>query len=429
MNKPFHSIYTHHFLRSAVCIPKVKIADPAFNVAQTIGLAKQASAQHAAIALFPELGISGYTNDDLFHQDSLLDASLDGLQEIVDASTGLTPVIIVGLPIRFEYKLFNCAAVIYQGRLLGLLPKTYLPNYREFYEKRQFAAQRDMLASEVRLFGEMIPFGNDLIFGATNVEGFALHAEICEDVWTPIPPSTQAALAGATVLTNLSASNITVGKAEYRRSLCASQSARCLSAYLYAASGFGESTTDLAWDGHGMIYENGTLLAETERFSLDEQVLMADIDLERLTQDRMRLTSFSDQTADLACELRKMRHIPFEFEVPQVETKLQRSVDRFPYVPSNPALRDERCSEVYNIQVQGLMQRDERGWFREVGDWGLRWPRFDPGPHCGCAYDGSDGVAAVQYPGLYHAWVCHVGAHVAERTWPDEGAWRYGPRN
>lgn len=366
MDQPFNSIYTHHFLRSAVCIPKVKVADPAYNAEQTIELARQASDRHAAVALFPELGISGYTNDDLFHQDSLLDASVSSLAQIIDASVGLTPIVIVGLPLRFENKLFNCAAVIYRGRLLGLLPKTYLPNYREFYEKRQFVAQRDALVTEVNLFGQRIPFGNDLIFDATNVEGFTLHAEICEDVWTPIPPSTQAALAGATVLTNLSASNITVGKAEYRHSLCSNQSARCLAAYLYSASGFGESTTDLAWDGHGLIYENGTCLAESQRFSLEEQLLIADIDLERLSQDRMRLTSFSDQTADMREQLRSIRRVPFEFEIPQNEIPLQRRVDRFPYVPSDPAVRHERCSEVYNIQVQGLQQRMTAAGFEKV---------------------------------------------------------------
>lgn len=366
MNNTFNSIYTHHFLRSAVCIPKVKVADPAYNVEQTLRLAQQASDHFAAIALFPELGISCYTNDDLFHQDSLLDAAVDGLAQIIDASVKLRPLLIVGLPLRFENKLFNCAAIIYKGRLLGLLPKTYLPNYREFYEKRQFVAQRDALQTEVSILGQTVPFGNDLIFDAVNVEGFSLHAEICEDVWTPIPPSTHAALAGATILTNLSASNITVGKADYRHSLCSSQSARCISAYLYAASGFGESTTDLAWDGHGLIYENGTLLAESKRFSLDEQLLIADIDLERLSQDRMRLTSFSDQTADMRDQLRAMRHVTFEFEVPQGEIPLNRHVDRFPYVPPNPAVRNERCSEVYHIQVQGLQQRMTAAGFEKL---------------------------------------------------------------
>ncbi len=178
MKNRFNSIYTHHFLRCAVCIPKVKVADPAYNVEQTIALARRASEQHVAVALFPELGISGYTNDDLFHQDSLLDAAVDGLTQIVAESTRLASVLVVGLPLRFENKLFNCAAIIYNGELLGLIPKTYLPNYREFYEKRQFVAQRDALQTEVSILGRTVPFGNDLVFNAANVEGFTLHAEI-----------------------------------------------------------------------------------------------------------------------------------------------------------------------------------------------------------------------------------------------------------
>ncbi|MEM7132941.1 MAG: NAD(+) synthase [Chloroflexota bacterium] len=366
MNDTFFSIYRHHFIRAVVCVPWVKVADPLFNTERTLALARRASEQQATVAVFPELGLSAYTNDDLFHQDSLLDATVGGLARIIRESVELNPLLIVGLPLRFEHKLFNCAAVIYRGALLGLTPKTYLPNYREFYEKRQFVAQRDALATEVTILGQQVPFGNDLIFRATNVEGLAIHAEICEDVWTPIPPSTQAALAGATILTNLSASNITVGKAEYRRNLCAGQSGRCVAAYLYAASGFGESTTDLAWDGHGLIYENGSMLAETDRFSQEEQVLIADIDLERLTQDRMRLTSFSDQTADMRESLRAIRQIPFTFEVPSGEVRLRRQVDRFPYVPANPNLRDERCREVYNIQTHGLMQRMRAAGFEKL---------------------------------------------------------------
>lgn len=366
MCNSFYSLYTHHFIRAAVCIPSVKIADPSFNTERTLSLARRASDQHAAVALFPELGLSAYSNDDLFQQDTLLDEAAAGLAHLLSESESLSPVIIVGLPLRLENKLFNCAAVIFRGALLGLIPKSYLPNYREFYEKRQFVAQRDALATEVTLFGLTVPFGNDLIFEASNLEAFSIHAEICEDLWTPIPPSTYAALAGATVLSNLSASNITVGKAEYRRQLCAGQSGRCVAAYLFSAAGNGESTTDLAWDGHGMIYENSTLLAETERFAQEEQLLLADLDLERLSQDRMRLTSFSDQTGDFRERLRSMRRIPFNFEVPSGRIPLRRQVDRFPYVPANPALRDERCREVYNIQVHGLVQRLSAAGFEKV---------------------------------------------------------------
>jgi NAD+ synthase (glutamine-hydrolysing) len=241
--------------------------------------------------------------------------------------------------------------------VLGVTPKTYLPNYREFYEKRQFTGGRDALVDEMMLLGERVPFGNDLIYDVTDVPGFALHVEICEDVWVPIPPSTYAAFGGATVLANLSASNITIGKAGYRRSLCASQSAKCLAAYLYAASGSGESTTDLAWDGHAMIYENGERLAESTRFALDEQLIVADVDLQHLVQERMRMTSFNDSAADHRDRLAGLRRIAVEFDVPQGAIALQRRVERFPYVPSDPAARDERCAEAYNIQVHGLTKR------------------------------------------------------------------------
>src|SRR5215472_9694936 len=262
MREHFFSIYTHRFIRAAVCVPTLRVADPVFNVERTLELAKRASKEHVAVALFPELGISAYSNEDLFHQEALLEASKAAVATLLEESARLSPVLLVGAPLRLDASLFNCAVAIYRGRVLGIVPKTYLPNYREFYEKRQFTSGLKALSREVVFLGERVPFGNDLIFEASNVEGFKLHAEICEDVWTPVPPSTYAALAGATVLANLSASNITIGKAEYRRSLCASQSARCISAYMYSAAGLGESTTDLAWDGHALIYENGELLAE-----------------------------------------------------------------------------------------------------------------------------------------------------------------------
>jgi NAD+ synthase (glutamine-hydrolysing) len=357
MTLPFHSIYTHKFIRAAVCTPFVRVADPQFNVERTLGLARRASEMKAAVALFPELGVSAYSNEDLFHQDALLDASEAALARLVAESRDLSPVLIVGAPLRFEGKLFNCAVTLYRGRVLGLTPKTYLPNYREFYEKRQFTSGRNAVSREVLFLGNLVPFGNDLIFQAVNVEDFSLHVEICEDVWAPIPPSTYAAMAGATVLANLSASNITIGKAEYRRDLCASQSGRCIAAYLYSAAGPGESTTDLAWDGHAIIYENNDLLAESERFSAEEQIIVADIDLERLAQDRMRTTSFNDAVGDTAERVRRIRRVSFQFRTPEGEIALMRRVERFPYVPSDPAVRDARCFEAYNIQVHGLMKR------------------------------------------------------------------------
>ena len=355
--RPFRSIYSHGFVRVAVGIPFVRVADPNYNVDRTIGLASRASAAHAAVALFPELGISAYTNEDLFHQDALLDVTMDALSRLVTASRELTPVLLVGAPLRFEGKLFNCAVVIYRGCVLGIVPKSYLPNYREFYEKRQFTSARVAISRDVSFLDARVPFGNDLIFEAQNMPHLALHVEICEDVWTPIPPSSYAALAGATVLANLSASNITIGKAEYRRALCAAQSGKCIAAYLYSAAGPGESTTDLAWDGYALIYENNELLAESERFAAAEQLIIGDVDLERLAQDRMRITSFIDAVADHRERVQALRRIAFEFHVPEGEIALERRVERFPYVPNDPAQRDERCYEAYNIQIHGLMKR------------------------------------------------------------------------
>jgi NAD+ synthase (glutamine-hydrolysing) len=354
---PFNSIYRHGFVRVAVGVPFVRVADPVYNAERTLELARRAADANAVLVLFPELGISAYSNDDLFHQDALLDATVAALEQIVAESRGLAPVLLVGAPLRFEGKLFNCAVVIANGRVLGIVPKSYLPNYREFYEKRQFAAARTALAREVMFLGARVPFGNDLIFDAGNLPGFALHVEICEDVWTPIPPSTYAALAGATVLANLSASNITIGKAEYRRALCAAQSGKCIAAYLYSAAGPGESTTDLAWDGDALIYENNELLAASERFAASEQLIIGDVDLERLAQDRMRATSFTDAAADHREQLRALRHVAFDAAVPAGEVPLERTIERFPYVPNDPLKRDERCYEAYNIQVHGLMKR------------------------------------------------------------------------
>ncbi len=353
----FDSIYSHGFIRAAVCVPSLRVADPAYNADKTLALAQRASELHAAVALFPELGISAYSNEDLFHQDALLNATKTALEQVISESKHLSPVLLVGAPLKFDGKLFNCAVVIYRGKVLGLVPKSYLPNYREFYEKRQFTSGRYALQSEVSFLGETVAFGSDLVFGASNYEGFKLHVEICEDVWTPIPPSTYAALAGATILTNLSASNITIGKAEYRRDLCAGQSGKCISAYLYSAAGPGESTTDLAWDGHALIYENNEKLAESERFGDSEQIITGDIDVERLLQDRMRITSFSDSISECREKVKAIRPVPFEFKVPHGAVALKREMARFPYVPSDPAVRDQRCYEAYSIQVHGLLKR------------------------------------------------------------------------
>jgi NAD+ synthase (glutamine-hydrolysing) len=247
--------------------------------------------------------------------------------------------------------------VIHRGRLLGVVPKSYLPEYREYYEKRQFRAARDLLGEELRLLGERVPFGADLMFAARDLPAFTLHVEICEDVWVPIPPSTYGALAGATVLANLSASNITIGKADYRRQLCASQSARTIAGYVFTAAGLGESTTDLAWDGQALIYENGDLLAEAARFAEGEQLILADIDLGRILADRSSTSSYGDSIHDHHEQLAGMRRIEFDLGPPGEAIELRRRVERFPYVPADPLSRRERCEEVYNIQVCGLETR------------------------------------------------------------------------
>ncbi|VBB43946.1 Glutamine-dependent NAD(+) synthetase [uncultured Desulfatiglans sp.] len=357
MNPSFFSPYTHGFIRAAVCVPFVRVADPAYNLERTLALAQRASDARAALALFPEMGLSAYSNDDLFHQDALLEATRSALEQLVEASRTLAPVLLVGAPLRCEGRLFNCAVVVYRGEVLGIVPKSFLPNYREYYEKRQFAAARQAFSHEVIFAGRRVPFGNDLIFEARNVAGFNLHVEVCEDAWAPIPPSTWAAMGGATILANLSASNITVGKAEHRRLLCAFQSAKCIAAYLYSAAGPGESTNDVAWDGYALIYENNDLLAESQRFAQEEQVILADIDLERLLQERMRTTSFGDAVGDHTERLRALRRVPFTFAVPEGESALLREVLRFPYVPSDPRVLNERCFEVYNIQIHSLMKR------------------------------------------------------------------------
>jgi NAD+ synthase (glutamine-hydrolysing) len=353
----FHSLYTHGFARVSACVPRLRVASPPFNAEHTINLARAAAADHSVLALFPELGLSAYSNEDLFHQDALLTATQSALQSVLKVSTTLPTLLVVGAPLRFDAKLFNCAIVLHRGQILGVVPKSYLPNYREFYEQRQFCSAFEATFNEVRLLNQTVPFGTDLLFEAADLRNFILHVEICEDVWVPIPPSSYGALAGATLLANLSASNITIAKAAYRRDLCAGQSGRCIAAYMYTAAGQGESTTDLAWDGHALIYENGNRLAESERFSDDEQRITADIDLDRLTQERMRWTSFNDSAAHYREMLASFRRITFEAGIPQGNIPLRRNVQRFPYVPHDPRQWDERCYETYNIQVAGLEQR------------------------------------------------------------------------
>lgn len=363
----FFNPYRHGFARVAVAVPRCRVADPAFNGKATAEMLVQASLQGARLAVFPELGLSAYTCDDLFHQRALLDGCEAALACIVAASKTCAAIAVVGLPVRVDHLLFNCAAVVHAGRLLGIVPKTYLPNYGEYYEARQFNPADHAVSREVEILGQTIPFGADLLFEAENLPLFKFHIEICEDLWVPIPPSSYAALAGATLLVNLSASNITVGKSAYRHDLASAQSARCMAAYLYASAGPGESTTDLAWDGQALVYENGNLLAESARFSDDSHFITADVDLERLSCDRMRQTSFGQSAARHRGTLERFRTVRFTLGLPTEEVlSLQRVVERFPYVPANLAQRDQRCEEVYNIQVQALVQRLSASGIRKL---------------------------------------------------------------
>ena len=358
MARNFHNLYTHDFARVAVAAPVCRIADPAHNAAQTIALAAQAAAQGAALVAFPELGLSAYTCDDLFHQRALLDGVLDGLDAIVAASAQWKMAVVVGAPLRVEHQLYNCAVVIAGGQIQGVVPKSYLPNYGEFYDARQFSSGDYAVATEIDLLGERVQFGSGLLFEVADLPLFKFHVEICEDVWVPIPPSSFAALAGATVLVNLSASNALVGKAGYRNQLVSQQSARCIAAYLYTSAGGGESTTDLAWDGQGVICENGELLAEAKRFVDAPTLTFADIDLERLSRERMRMNTFAQSVQRHAGEVGKFRTVFFQLELDmEPALALKRCVERFPYVPADARRRDERCNEVYNIQVQALAQR------------------------------------------------------------------------
>jgi NAD+ synthase (glutamine-hydrolysing) len=351
--KEFFNLYRHGFARLAVATPLVRVGDPQYNLDATAALMREAAREKAVLAVFPELGLSAYTCEDLFHQQALIEAAEGALGSLLKKTKDLPLAALVGLPVAVDGLLYNCAALVAQGRLVGVVPKTYLPNYREFYEGRQFTPGDTARRNEVRLAGQRAPFGTDLLFRL--LPKLVLHVEICEDLWVPAPPSSFAALAGATVIANLSASNVTIGKDGYRRSLAGNQSARCLAAYLYSAAGLGESTTDLAWDGHAMIYENGTLVAESRRFAGAPQLAVGDVDLDRLAADRMRQNTFGASMRRHADRI--FRTIDFPLPIPGGKLLLERKVEPLPYVPGDPKTRDARCEEVYRIQVQGLVTR------------------------------------------------------------------------
>src|ERR1700757_1328067 len=352
----FYSAYGQGFVRVAACTHRTTIGDPAANAASVLRVARECHDDGVALAVFPGRALSGYSIEDIVLQDLLLDDVEAAVCDIAAASTDLLPVLVVGAPLRYGQRIYNTAVVIHRGVVLGVAPKSYLPTYREFYERRQMSPGDDE-RGVIRIGDFQAPFGPDLLFAASDLPDFVLHVEICEDMFVPIPPSSEAALAGATVLANLSGSPITIGRAEDRSLLARSASSRCLAAYVYAAAGEGESTTDLAWDGQTMIWENGVLLAESERFPKGERRSIADVDTELIRAERLRMGTFDDNRRHHRVLAESFRRIEFRLDPPAGDIGLRRTVERFPFVPADPERLQRDCYEAYNIQVAGLEQR------------------------------------------------------------------------
>ena len=356
----FRSAYDQGFARVAAVTLPVTLADPAANAAAVIARARRLGEEGVCLAVFPELGLTGYSIDDLLLSDVLLRGALAAIETVRAASAGFLPAIVVGAPLRVGGRLFNCAVVIAGGAVRGAAPKSYPPAYREFYEKRHFACGGDAGESDIDVNGARVPFGTDLLFEVDDVPGLVFHAEVCEDMWVPVPPSSLAALAGATVLVNLSGSPVTVGRAEDRELLVRASSSRGLAAYVFAAAGQGESSTDLAWDGQTLVYENGELLGSTERFGEGARAAVVDVDIEGLLAERVRQGSFEDNRRALlrpGAGFRTVRIGRGDLTVPRTDIGLRRAVDRFPFVPDDPARLAQDCYEAYNIQVAALVQR------------------------------------------------------------------------
>lgn len=356
-NSDFFSLCEHSIARIAMVNPIVNLANPKKNAEKIIELSKNAEKQGAAVALFPELSLTGYSLDDVFFQSDLITQTLDSLRFILDKTAKDNITILLGAPLVWRSGLFNCALILQSGSVLGVVPKSYLPNYREFYEKRHFRSGAEVPSgSQITMLDMSAPFGTDLIFIADNNPNFTFGTEICEDLWVPTPPSSSLAMGGANVIFNLSASNVTLGKSKTRKTLCESQSLRSICAYAFCAAGEGESTNDLAWDGHSFVYELGQLLVENKRFSSIDSMSIADIDLERITNERLRVGSFNDcKNFNKASNCFRWLHFSPENKKPT--KKLARPVERFPFIPSSLEEYNILCEEAFSIQVKGLKTR------------------------------------------------------------------------
>jgi NAD+ synthase (glutamine-hydrolysing) len=346
----------HGFLRVAAAVPVARVADCAHNAERVIALLDQARQQGVAVVVFPELCLTGYTCADLFQQPVLQRGAIDALTRVTKATADFAGLAVAGLPLIVDDQLFNCAAVLHRGKVLGVVPKSFIPNYKEFYESRWFTPAATARSQTMSLLGDVVPFGTDLLFRAADVDGLLIGVEICEDLWVPTPPSSFQALRGAVVLLNLSASNEVIGKAAYRRALVQGQSGRCMAAYVYASCGPGESSTDVLFGGHCLIAENGGLLAESPRFSRNDELLIADVDIDRLSNERLRTNSFGTAQLELGVG-RDFRHVAFTLGRIEAPTRLARVVDAHPFVPRVDEQLRERCDEIFHAQVAALAKR------------------------------------------------------------------------
>jgi NAD+ synthase (glutamine-hydrolysing) len=358
----------HGFLRVAAAVPHLRVADCEFNADQIIGLLQRAEAEDVRVLVFPELCLTGYTCGDLFHHSTLLDGALAALLRIMRATNGgFAGLAVVGVPLRHDGQLFDCAAVLHRGKVLAVIPKTYLPNYKEFYEDRWFSPAVNAVSKTIQIDNSAVPFGTDRLFEASDAPGTVIGVEVCEDVWVPVPPSSLQALGGATVLVNLSASNEVIGKAVYRRQLIANQSGRCMAAYVYCSCGVDESTTDVVFGGHCLVAENGTIVAESRRFEREEHLLTTDVDIDRLLVDRLQTGTYSDARthADLKREYSRSTfgtggsRLGFHAGSAASESRLIRKIEAHPFVPAGEERLRERCEEIFQTQVSGLAKRLE----------------------------------------------------------------------